>query len=416
MINTTLNNIKAFSLALFFNGTLLYFYIVFRLGKYPCTLTTGVVYITLITLFLVPQIILLMRKDIFLHFNKVDLAFLCLLILMTINFLTTSLGSDTALKKYLYAPFLMFMPYLAGRMLLSEKTSKLFFCYILIISFVLLFLAYFELLFNDIHDTRTRFAMYIFPNLWPPNNPILFGNTFSVFIIIMTICMSENKFSKNKFMVWLTLTFLSVYLIVQSGSRGVHLSLITALCFYLIFINKSSWKFKLFIFSFLIVAYAFSCFAASKNIKDYYKYTVSEKGVKDTRTSINQRIVIYKAAIKDISEKPVLGVGFGKSALNTGFPHNIVLEVMAEFGLPGLAILLFLLFSCFKEGLLNIKQYKDEKAVISILAFVLFICGLVHSMFSYQLTNNIYLYLPMGLIAALTDMRNYKYKQIIAGD
>lgn len=310
----------------------------------------------------------------------------------------------------------MVAPYLAGRMLLSEKSAKLFFRYILIISSVLLVLAYFEFFFNDIHNTRTRFAMYIYLNLESPNNPILFGNTFSVFIIITTIYLAENNFSKNKFAVWSILTFLSVYLIVQSGSRGVHISLITAIGFYLIFINKSPLKIKMFILSVLIAAVACSYLASSKNIKDYYKYTVSKKGIKDTRTSINQRTILYKAAIQDICENPVWGVGFGKSALKTGFPHNIVLEVMVEFGLPGLAVLLFLLFNCFKAGIKNIKQYKGGELTISILAFVLFICGLAHSMFSYQLTNNIYLYLPMGLIAALADMRNYKHKQIISGN
>jgi len=91
MLNTTLNNIKAFALAFFFNGTLLYFYTLFKLDKSPGTAATGVFYIVLIALFLVPQIILLLiENNISLHFNRADFAFLCLLILITISFLTTS--------------------------------------------------------------------------------------------------------------------------------------------------------------------------------------------------------------------------------------------------------------------------------------------------------------------------------------
>jgi len=179
------------ALAILFNGTLIYFYVVYKLGFQTSRTLTGGFYGFLAYSFLLAEVLLLSKKHINFRLSFVDILFLIFFSLFFLSYLAFSTDNDNAYSKIIYAPLLAIAPYLGARLLLSERRIKNFFKYSVFIAAMLMIPAFYEL-FTRFLAQRPRFSMYFFENAnAAKDNPILFGSTYATLLIIIFVWAFE---------------------------------------------------------------------------------------------------------------------------------------------------------------------------------------------------------------------------------
>lgn len=389
-------------LAILFNGTLIYLYTVYKLGSQTNTALTGLFYAFLGYSFLLAEMLLLTRKQVTFRVSVVDVLFLLFFFLFFLSYFAFPTNNDYAYKKLTYAPFLAIIPYFGGRFLFSEKRIKNFCKYSVLVAVLLMVPAFYELFFTSLPSQRVRFSMFYFTGATAPENPILFGKTFAIPILIIFVMMFENRkyYLKN-----LALIAIFGYFVFLSGSRGVIVSLAIAGSFYLFIVSKTPLKTKLSVIFALLVLFGISYMAVPENISDFYKYSISKAAFQDTTSSFHMRIIVWKQAICDFIENPFFGIGMGNFNSSSPFPHNIILEVAAEFGVLGLFVFISLCYTTVRKAtvFLKNKQLSNSHTLMRLL-LVLFIYFLTHAMISGHIANHSPLYISMGLIVCLDNL------------
>lgn len=170
--------------------------------------------------------------------------------------------------------------------------------------------------------------------------------------------------------------------IAFSFSRGSYLALVTV-AVVLCITNANKIMLILLSLSSAVVIIPESVLARLFSIKDT-----------DTDASIGERLDIWKICIEAIGEKPVLGYGPGvqnswdiiiAGGINAPHAHNLVLQLLIEGGIVGLALMLFLGLRTFFVAvrLARHSPRSQETRMLGILfaAFVLAFC--VDSMVEY---------------------------------
>ena len=110
-------------------------------------------------------------------------------------------------------------------------------------------------------------------------------------------------------------------------------------------------------------------------------------------------------AIKEFLDNPVIGVGTGNSVGGIGFPHNVFVEVAAEFGLVGLLLFLTLCFVVVRTALKHLHNpARGQPDWLMNLAFTIFIFALVEALFSAYMGGDILLYGSMGMISVIAKL------------
>lgn len=111
------------------------------------------------------------------------------------------------------------------------------------------------------------------------------------------------------------------------------------------------------------------------------------------------RNIIAKQVFSGIAERPFFGYGlYGDTTLNSfgTYSHNIILELMASFGVPiGIALFLAFIVSFFR--IITSKRYPVEYKIILITFFCV---GFVKLFISSSFTQEAYFYLLIGMLAA----------------
>lgn len=391
------------ALAIIFNGTLIYFYVVYKSGFQTNRILTGAFYGFLACSFLMGEVLLFSKELTNFRLSFVDILFFILFILFFLSYFAFSMDNDMAYKKVTYAPLLAVVPYFGSRFLLSEKRIKNFLKYSALIAIVLMPLAFYEHFFNPVLAQKTRFSMYLFENTNLKDNPILFGSTYAVLLIIVLVRMLES----GKFrVISIFLIVFSGYFILLSGSRGVVISLLTAIIFYLFLISKIKPRTKIYAsVLMLLIFFGFYKYLIPQRLANFYSYSISADALQDPGSSVHMRIIMWEQAICDFVENPITGIGTGNSNNKSGFPHNIVLEVAAEFGVLGLLIFIPLVYITVREAVvfLRNKQLSNSHMLMRLL-LVLFIYFLTHAMFSGHMAKQSQLYITIGLIACLGNL------------
>jgi len=197
---------------------------------------------------------------------------------------------------------------------------------------------------------------------------------------------------------------LSLIALIFSGSRGPILS--TLLTVFLLSIYLYRLK-AVAVISVLVVGFAL--FTASS--PDFRKklMTDRERQVGTTSaSSVGTRIVLWKAAVKAISERPVFGFGSGtfkeyvdknvtELVLSKAHAHNSYLHYAYSNGLLGLALLTGFIVSLFRYIIRRSKEYPPAKAAIFVL-LVFLLEGLTENNFG----DSEVVMLTMLLLAVLT--------------
>lgn len=391
------------SLAILFNGTFIYFYLVYKMGFEPSRLLTGGFYAFLAVSFLLGGILIARRTQKF-RPASIDLLFICFFSLVFLSYFVFRTGSESAYRKIAYAPLLVLAPYFGIRLLNSEERIKKFFNYCVLVAAILIIPALYELLFNPSFTGSERFSMYMFAN--GNDNPILFGITFATLLIILLEWMIEQRKLKSKHLI---LIIPSMFLLLRSGSRGAVFSFLVAMLFYLLIIGRLRFKTKVYaavLLAFLIVgAYKI----IPEPMAEFYQYTFTPKAREAPISSVYQRITMWRTAMNNFETNPVLGVGTGNSVGGTGYPHNILLEVAAELGLFGLLIMISMFYLTIKKASVFIKN-KEMPTLNTLmkLSLTLFIYFLTEAMFSGYITDQTGLFMSMGIIVSLVRLKQEK--------
>jgi O-antigen ligase len=100
--------------------------------------------------------------------------------------------------------------------------------------------------------------------------------------------------------------------------------------------------------------------------------------------SVSDRLGLWGAAVSFIVENPLLGVGPANFAFHYawtfGHPHNTILQIAAEYGLPFTFLLLCTAVRFLHGGARAVREGSD--GVVDSAIYAAIMCGLIDSMFS----------------------------------
>ncbi len=197
-------------------------------------------------------------------------------------------------------------------------------------------------------------------------NPILSGLYHACFtsIIFVWLCTNKKNMLANSASCFLFL-FLLIYLLL-TWSRGPWISISVSMVTLAFLINSK--KSKLF----LITAGLFFILIVSQYHQPLWTIFFGD----DLGDGVNSRSMIWKTAIEDIFQKPIIGHGWEAKFLAKGpvyatHPHSYYLKVLHNFGLVGGVFFTGIILS----AIYKIKKYWNEP--VAKYALGILIVGLV---------------------------------------
>jgi len=164
---------------------------------------------------------------------------------------------------------------------------------------------------------------------------------------------------KKKILFLLAITT-SVYTVLFCYSRGGYIAFIGVILFFSMFKKKFFISLIIFLLLFSSVALKFIPSSVIARIE----MTKTETG--ELESSAESRIELWKHGWNIFKKNPIFGSGFetfgyipNSEGKYRGDPHNRYVETLSEFGLIGLILFLYLLYSSFKSGWLLYKSSDD---------------------------------------------------------
>jgi O-antigen ligase len=396
------------SLAVLFNGFVFYLYLAYKYAGETSSLITTLFIAGLAIFYLAGGIFTVIKNRKELRLDKVDVLMLVFIFLMLVSFVICSKDNPSAFKKLLQAPLLIIAPYMGARLLISNKKAQSFVSLSMLISVVLFIPSFYEMFIGGgFSSGMGRFALAQFDK---GTNPILFGATFAVALMIFMVRLIEKGKLDIKLLIG---ALISLFLLVMSGSRGPVISfIVAALFYYLISLNKMKTRTKILSAVAIITIVMGIIGTVPPQVISTYAYTFTSEAQESEVSSVFQRLTMWKQSIEEFKESPILGVGFGNSAGGIGYPHNIVLEIGAEFGSLGLLILLLIVYFTWQEASSQLKIRKDRDLNILLkTALLFFVYSLTEAMFSGQITNQTKLFISIGLIVSLYEINRGSAKE-----
>jgi len=244
------------------------------------------------------------------------------------------------------------------------------------------------------------------------------GMIFSVSLIVFLnkLLLSYKSLNSLKKITYFCLILIFALGILNIEGRSGYLALIvmvlTSLIIY-IYTSKDKWR---FILSSLILLIFMSAIFSSKIVLQRVELGINEiidtlyrEG--DGNSSMGIRTNMFILTIETIKENPIFGLGNGsfetemanktKKMKDKGLaihdPHNQYLKIIAEFGIIGFAVFVYLLISATKQRPeKNSSNYK-EIALIVLAAWIT--TSLFNSHFS-TFTEGRFIYLWLGIMLA----------------
>lgn len=184
------------------------------------------------------------------------------------------------------------------------------------------------------------------------------------------IVKDKNKKAQTMFFIWaLVLLILIPIVTLMTGSRGalVGCAVLFALFFWIL--NIGLWK-KLVIFSLAAVLLNFGSDFINNQL--HYGDMISNGSISIFHLGDGGRSQIISATIEQvIKERFVFGAGAGGSTIIVGSsPHNFILELLGDFGIIGLCVLLLGVLSLLRITLKTKNKNMKILFLMSLLAFV----------------------------------------------
>lgn len=243
-------------------------------------------------------------------------------------------------------------------------------------------------------------------------DPVGLAYSLGIFILalILLIEISQSKIQKLFFLISVLGLFL---LLMNTSERGPTFFLFLTFVLYLYFISKASLYQKILILLIIgFVSYLF--FIQLPPIaRDRYLEMLHGRGNQLDVNYQGGRMEMYKVAIQAIKTYFLKGLGTGGFSQLYAlvdvryYPHNLILEMVLEFGVPGLiaiGIFLFLnikiIFDVFRT---HPNVTKDNFPLVW--ASLIFIYSFLNSMIDFDVPGNKLLWFASGLMwtAYMTD-------------
>jgi len=233
-----------------------------------------------------------------------------------------------------------------------------------------------------------------------------------IFILHHLICKKLKMLAKIIYFVLLIFFLIGL---VLSPSKGILLSfvLVIIITFLKILTDKNINLKKIFLLcllTLLMTTVGFLTFQKAKTtgfgVQRLIPATISNQ------TSIKERIQYYCDAVKNFKENPLIGKGVGMFSYEHGgkgsYPHNILLEIAAEYGLIGIIIFWPFFIYLFYIALKLIKkmQLKDYSLIIPLWFLIIFLDAMVSG--SIANNRNIWLFGAIILILQKSKKANKK--------
>jgi O-antigen ligase len=387
-----------FPLALLYNGTAAYFYLMFRAEQQPTPLITGAVLTTLVSCSLIGLIY--NGSGAAFRWRIVDTLILSLFVYIVVSVVFMTDHNEWVIRKLSFGPSLAILPYCAGRLLTRTGMFDRFIKNVVVLTSLLAITFTVELGLN--FSTQTRFGLFRFGNL---DNPILLGLTFSTLLLILYVQLGEGQ---RKYL-WCRVAFMiaCIYLILRSGSRGAVTSTI---CGIICYHSLKKLTMKRMLILFLVCAAAFEAWQVSPvALKEFYLASGEDSEV----NSVTRRGVAWGLASDALKDHPIFGRGFGvfknqfDGSDQGAFAHNVFFEIGAELGVVGLFIFGLILFVTSKRLVLTLRdpRYLTPHRRFELrLGIVLFTQAIVEAQFSGLITQQTSVFLLIGSLWALSEV------------
>lgn len=257
------------------------------------------------------------------------------------------------------------------------------------------------------------------------NNRIWFSRSLGLTLILIYFFWGTGENRRYKWLVPVMIFLLA--LMFLNASRGPVIALFVALLMFEIFdFSGVSWKKRglhilILAASFYIVFWSNS--PLTKPLEAAAEHNdqlinITDKFNSDAGGTGNERLIIWKDTLVMIQEHPVLGIGTGsfhtivpyKPDEPYRYPHNLILEVMVEQGIPG--VLLWLGFGLITISLSIrgiVRQTRGHRIYLISLAILAF--GMANAMLSGDITDNPNIFVAAGLAwsARLLERREYSH-------
>ena len=296
---------------------------------------------------------------------------LVLYIYLILNCFTSIEFSNSVARNLGFIRFIIFFAAFNYFFLKYENFNKFFILWFIVLSIVV-----FDIYFEAVNGTNIlgygeNDRIYSFFN-----SPIAAGYVLAFFILI--IAFLNQHFNKKKYLKYIFLIF-SIIFLVSIFLTGERSNTIKALMFFSIFyLFNDNFSFKekftslILVSLFFITVFLNSEFLRMRYIGQLYNQ-ISAHGIKGFYHNSNY-FSIYRSGIEVFKKYPYFGVGnknygfetcWDKETHNPNYwcnshPHQIYFEFLAEHGIIGSIIILFIFFKIFFDLLRQINIAKNK--------------------------------------------------------
>ncbi|HWQ36256.1 MAG TPA: O-antigen ligase family protein [Blastocatellia bacterium] len=389
------------ALAIQFNGIMVYLYLIYKAGLEPGTLMTGSFYGLMAISYLAGGVHLYARGWRNFRFNSTDTLFVALFTMFFASYLLFSRNNPYAFQKVIYAPLLVIAPYFGIQLLATLEQVKRFFTCCGLMAALLIIPSFYELFFNPLYNEYGRFSIYVFNDRG--DNPIQFGITFALLLIVVLFHLAARKRIR-----WFQALLIipSVYLLLRSGARGPLISFLVTVIFYVFSLGGLRSRVKVFILMMLLGLMVGAYRFIPENTASFYQDLLDPESQVRMGSSIQERLFLMNLAVDEFLDNPLFGVGTGNSSGGIGYPHNVLVEMAAEFGVIGLTMFLALCLVTIRRAkrFLYDAAHEQDDWLMN-LAFSFFIFSLVEAFFSSYMGGDMQLYGSVGLVSVVAKLK-----------
>ena len=291
----------------------------------------------------------------------------------------------------MYLSIVIFSLYIATIYVSNKKFYTLIFSLIIILSVFFYFVVFFTSLSAAVISRELHSYYDLFPGFLNRRFMNQWQSVF--FIILLAIPFILDDISKlTRRVIFLLAVFWWVSIIFSDG-RGIMLATFSGvLTSGLLFphIAKTWWKHVISV----IVIGSFAYYLLITSLAYWTGYdSNSISGASRIIASVTSsgRMELWKYALDLVTDNPFLGVGpmhfawQGYSVVSNAHPHNIVMQFLAEWGIPATLLLLYLAANAFFQWCKKARDLSKENKVNSFLLLGLtgaFISANVLALFS----------------------------------
>lgn len=216
--------------------------------------------------------------------------------------------------------------------------------------------------------------------------------------ISMIIITDKKELSRLQLIFWSLNILLGLLIVIFSASRGPFIALIFLILFYGYELMKEKTNKKYFKISFGVISVLVFCGVITKS--NYFEvslqriltlFSLDSSKVVDVT---NGRSAMYEKGLEFFKNSPIFGNGGQYFLIKSGYdiyPHNIVIEILSDFGLVGIIVfgsgIVYLIFNLI---------YSSKKDQFSKIVLVMLLIKLVELNFSGSFTTTPQLWFLIG--------------------